>query len=656
MYPSLLLRLLNQSSISTLCRHCQNSLNLTVNSIQQQNTLYNNIHTTTTHNHENIANSNTDTLTHKSVTKPSTSTCTWNDLKIQSNLYNYLYNKLNLHKPTLIQQAAIPYLNRRPFDAEQYNDIIIHDITGHGKTLAYVLPILSNIDQYMNSVQCIILSPTRELATQIYNVVHELTIQCASKRKHNVSVHKHIRAQLLVGQVNPAMLSQLGVIDRFNDSIYANDNYDREVEREQKILRSDKSSGRDIVYNDHSADYVYTPHIIIGTCDTIHNILIEKSIYGVKSIKYIVADEVDAILSNDNNGKNTIDAILNLKQYTYSNNTIDQSITPVINKTSPLIEHEPDYGRAQIVLVSATITEHVNKLSTRHTKYNYMKYITVDTITNQITNKYKLRTTTTQIPTHIKHYYIVTKNKQQTLNALTSWIQSDFNIYQQSIHQQNNNHNPHSVKQSRLIGTPSSSVLLGGSNPTIDSSKQTTVCFFNQRNSITQDITNELIERNNIISMMSDTSSRSERRDALKLNRSNIILATDLLSRGLDIKTLTHIINYDVPNTYTQYIHRSGRVGRLGMIHSKCAVVINIIEQSHQHQQIAKLMKYITDAGVQNKLSELVIHNGTLHTVRNKQLQPVRLAPKIIHTTNNKSININNQSHNEQSQHKLQHA
>jgi len=58
---------------------------------------------------------------------------------------------------------------------------------------------------------------------------------------------------------------------------------------------------------------------------------------------------------------------------------------------------------------------------------------------------------------------------------------------------------------------------------------------------------------------------QSQRQKALysfKEGRVSILVATDVAARGLDIPNVTHVINYEVPETYTDYIHRIGRAGR----------------------------------------------------------------------------------------------
>ncbi|MEM0467287.1 MAG: DEAD/DEAH box helicase [Candidatus Thermoplasmatota archaeon] len=51
---------------------------------------------------------------------------------------------------------------------------------------------------------------------------------------------------------------------------------------------------------------------------------------------------------------------------------------------------------------------------------------------------------------------------------------------------------------------------------------------------------------------------------ALKNENVDVLVATDVAARGLDIKNVTHIYNYDVPKTATEYVHRIGRTARAG--------------------------------------------------------------------------------------------
>jgi len=50
---------------------------------------------------------------------------------------------------------------------------------------------------------------------------------------------------------------------------------------------------------------------------------------------------------------------------------------------------------------------------------------------------------------------------------------------------------------------------------------------------------------------------------SFKQDEISILLATDVASRGLDIDNVSHVINYDLPETYDDYIHRIGRTGRM---------------------------------------------------------------------------------------------
>ncbi len=52
--------------------------------------------------------------------------------------------------------------------------------------------------------------------------------------------------------------------------------------------------------------------------------------------------------------------------------------------------------------------------------------------------------------------------------------------------------------------------------------------------------------------------------ERLKSGRLDIIVATDVAARGLDVERISHVINYDIPNDTEAYVHRIGRTGRAG--------------------------------------------------------------------------------------------
>ncbi|QLE78467.1 DEAD/DEAH box helicase [Francisella sp. Scap27] len=52
--------------------------------------------------------------------------------------------------------------------------------------------------------------------------------------------------------------------------------------------------------------------------------------------------------------------------------------------------------------------------------------------------------------------------------------------------------------------------------------------------------------------------------DQFKTGKSNILVATDVVARGIDLERISHVVNYDLPNDADTYVHRIGRTGRAG--------------------------------------------------------------------------------------------
>merc|ERR1719281_2049665 len=61
-----------------------------------------------------------------------------------------------------------------------------------------------------------------------------------------------------------------------------------------------------------------------------------------------------------------------------------------------------------------------------------------------------------------------------------------------------------------------------------------------------------------------DQRQRDEALNGLKTGRVKVLVATDVAARGLDIKGVGLVINYDAANSTEDYVHRIGRTGRAG--------------------------------------------------------------------------------------------
>ncbi len=82
-----------------------------------------------------------------------------------------------------------------------------------------------------------------------------------------------------------------------------------------------------------------------------------------------------------------------------------------------------------------------------------------------------------------------------------------------------------------------------------------------------------------VISSDLSSSDRKQTLDKFRSGECRILLSTDLLSRGIDIQQLSLVINYDIPNDKSTYIHRIGRSGRYG----RKGVAINLVSKDEIH-------------------------------------------------------------------------
>ena len=105
------------------------------------------------------------------------------------------------------------------------------------------------------------------------------------------------------------------------------------------------------------------------------------------------------------------------------------------------------------------------------------------------------------------------------------------------------------------------------------------VLIFSETKRNVERLSTNLVERGFKADALHGDKSQSQRLRALKSfrdNNVNILVATDVAARGIDVSDITHVINFDIPNTYDDYTHRVGRAGR----GSNTGFALTFVEQS----------------------------------------------------------------------------
>nr|WP_310175689.1 DEAD/DEAH box helicase [Enteractinococcus fodinae] len=92
------------------------------------------------------------------------------------------------------------------------------------------------------------------------------------------------------------------------------------------------------------------------------------------------------------------------------------------------------------------------------------------------------------------------------------------------------------------------------------------IAFVRTRN-MTEELTTKLVARGFAAAAISGDIPQNIREktvEDLRAGRIDILVATDVAARGLDVERISHVVNYDIPHDTSSYVHRIGRTGRAG--------------------------------------------------------------------------------------------
>ena len=179
--------------------------------------------------------------------------------------------RLSFDKPTLVQEKVIP-------EALKGSSLVVESATGSGKTHSFLLPIFQKLDENNKNVQAVILSPTRELAAQLFNVAKEIVEDT------------DIDVRLFIGGQN----------------------------RETEIKRLSTSQ----------------PQVVIGTLGRISDLAIKANVLKIYQANTLVVDEADMVF--DEKDLVEVDKVISLiqdePQFLVFSATMPKSLRIFVNK------------------------------------------------------------------------------------------------------------------------------------------------------------------------------------------------------------------------------------------------------------------------------------------------------------------------------------
>lgn len=105
--------------------------------------------------------------------------------------------------------------------------------------------------------------------------------------------------------------------------------------------------------------------------------------------------------------------------------------------------------------------------------------------------------------------------------------------------------------------------------------------IFCQTKALVVDLTQYLGERGYKVDCLhgdKDQNARERTMDAFRKRKVSILVCTDVAARGLDVKDITHVVNYSLPRELDTYVHRIGRTARSG----KTGMAFNLVTPTHR--------------------------------------------------------------------------
>jgi ATP-dependent RNA helicase DDX51/DBP6 len=400
-----------------------------------------------------------------------------------------------------IQAAIIPLL--LPRKQQRRGDVLVSAATGSGKTLGYVLPMISDISQTsIIRLRGLIIVPTRDLVYQAHKICEIGASAFAGKGRRRVRVgmacgdmsYKQELAHLMsvAKYYNPAESKK-----RHQRPNVKWDSSDYETDGEKSSHSENESSS---AHSDYIMNYISKVDILVCTPGRLVQHLHETDGFELNYINWLVIDEADRLL----------------------NQSYQQFIKFVMASLSTGLKR-----RITKIVLSATLTRDLGKLS--DLKFNKPKLVVLGETDN---DNDSVGDIVYCLPETLEESailcYLGPEKPLHLLHLLQKIIRENTDTQKGALVFANSNED--AMRLSRLL------ILL---DPPIAAKIGT-------------------------ITSIVPISERKKAIQEFKDEKLLILVASDVGSRGLDLPTLRYVINYDIPASPEIYVHRVGRTARAG--------------------------------------------------------------------------------------------
>lgn len=551
----------------------------------------------------------------------------FSELGIDSKLLRTLED--NRYKEAFaVQATVIPLLLQSP--TSHPGDLCISAATGSGKTLSYVLPLVTALEPTpVPRLRGLIVVPTRELVKQ----AREACELCATGTG--------LRIASAVGNV--AIKDEQRTLMRV-DPVY--DPHAFKVQQDTKLTGDDwtKLNLHDYIseaeeLNESLPGYIHKPEpnvdILISTPGRLVDHIRFTKGFTLQHVQWLVIDEADRLLNES--FQEWVDVVMTSLDAGRSSQNFGPAGKLLSDLGLPIEKKEP-----RKVVLSATMTRDVSKLNSLRLANPKLVVIGKEAGAEEGedgTSGAKEADANFTLPPTLKEFTVPVGDGSEKplylLRLLLSHIKVDLSkdasdsdsesedsSSEESSSEDSDSSESESEDDSSSSDESDSDDSSSDESDTGDTSSilsvskskakpgRNTVLIFTKSSESASRLTRllsllnpSLANRIGTIIKSNKSSASRKTLTAYRRGKIDVIVATDRASRGLDLRSLSHVVNYDVPPSVTTYVHRVGRTARAGNEGSAWTLVAHREGRWFSHEIVKDSEGQITRSGDVEKVN-----------------------------------------------------